>query len=118
MPAYSAMNAMIESTMPQMRKFAYTRLPASVTHQPVPANARSAARCLETSDHEHHDGGEGKHTGSVLHPPCAGLTLHRATDSSWDRFAVLRHSLSFLTLCSLLGPTLYQWPVRFPLRLP
>ena len=44
MPAYSAMSAMIESTMPQMRKFAYTRLPVSVTHQPVPANARSALK--------------------------------------------------------------------------
>ena len=64
--------------------------------------------------HEHYDGGEGEHTGSVLYPTCADRTLHGAADASRDWFAVLRHSLSFLTLCSLLGPTLYRWPVRYP----
>src|SRR5215212_1682202 len=41
-PAISAMSAMIKSRMPQKTKFAYTRSPAEVTHQPVPVNARSA----------------------------------------------------------------------------
>jgi hypothetical protein len=44
MPAYSAMSAMTRSTMPQRTKFVYTRFPISVTHQPVPANARSALK--------------------------------------------------------------------------
>src|SRR3712207_4463040 len=33
------MIAMIRSRMPHKTRFAYTRLPVSVTHQPVPANA-------------------------------------------------------------------------------
>src|SRR5215211_7126655 len=44
MPAYRATSAMTESMMPQRTKFVYTRLPMSVTHHPVPANAKSAAR--------------------------------------------------------------------------
>jgi hypothetical protein len=47
MPAYRAISAIMESTMPQRTKFVYTRLSASVTHQPVPANARSAARAAK-----------------------------------------------------------------------
>ena len=47
MPACSAISAMIESTMPQRMKFVYTRLLASVTHHPVPANARIAARAAK-----------------------------------------------------------------------
>src|SRR5918998_1368380 len=44
MPEYSAMSAMIRSRMPQKTKFAYTRSPEAVVHQPVPANARSALK--------------------------------------------------------------------------
>src|SRR5215210_1524784 len=44
MPAYNASSAMTRSRMPQRTKFAYTRLPISVTHQPVPANARIALK--------------------------------------------------------------------------
>src|SRR5215216_288972 len=38
------MSAMIRSRMPQKTKFAYTRSPEAVAHQPVPANARIALK--------------------------------------------------------------------------
>jgi len=44
MPAYSAMSAISKSTMPQTTKFAYTRSPEAVAHQPVPANAKIALK--------------------------------------------------------------------------
>src|SRR5215217_3410294 len=44
MPEYSAMSAMSRSRMPQKTKFAYTRSPEAVAHQPVPANARIALK--------------------------------------------------------------------------
>jgi hypothetical protein len=36
------MSAMSKSTTPQKTKFVYTRSPVEVTHQPEPANAKSA----------------------------------------------------------------------------
>src|SRR5215211_845121 len=38
------MSAMSRSSTPHKTKFAYTRLPISVTHQPVPPNARIALK--------------------------------------------------------------------------